>query len=690
MELTVEQALAKGVAAHKEGNLRDAEQFYLALLRRQPAHPEANHNLGMLNLAEGRTEAALPFFKSAVAANTKNQEFWLAYIECLIRMKSFDAAKHAVVNSSQADLTSEKINALNNKIELAERRYLKTRPGATASHTWRASDKKEQSELAGTPSQQQCSALLAVYRSGPPNKAKELATLMTKQYPEHGLGWKVLGSLFFQTGQLNDAAAAYKKAESLSPNDAEPLINLGMILHQLGNVSEAEACYRRAIRLNPSRGEAHSNLGNLLQEAGRLSEAEISHRRAITVRPEFEVGHFNLGNALQDLGRLAEAEQSLRQAIRLKPSFAEAHIALGSTLQQLGKLAEAKASYGEALELRPRFAEAHRKLCKLKKFVSRDEQYASMRKIFCDKDTPKDDLCRINFALAKANEDLADYEQAFRHYTQGNAILKELLQYDIRSDAALFNEVKANHHLIADCGSKISRPARTLEPLFIVGMPRSGTTLVEQIISTHPSVTGAGELNFVSELGESIARGRIDPSESTLMNFRAEYLSRLDLHAKGNHVVTDKMPMNFLYLGLITAAFPDAKIVHVKRDAAATCWANYKQYFDKRGLGFSSDIHDVVKYYQLYEDLMHFWTTALPQRIYTLDYESLTERQDVETRQLIDHLNLQWDDRCLAPETNERSVATNSNIQIRQRVYTGSSNQWKRYRPFLHGSLDDL
>jgi hypothetical protein len=227
-------------------------------------------------------------------------------------------------------------------------------------------------------------------------------------------------------------------------------------------------------------------------------------------------------------------------------------------------------------------------------------------------------------------------------------------------------------------------------PIFIVGMPRSGTTLVEQIISSHSKVTGAGELSFATQFGASIAQGLSDSTTDSLINFRERYLIKLQNVSNGNLIVTDKMPQNFLYIGLLAAAFPEAKIVHVKRNPTAVCWGNYKQYFASKSFGYCYGLDEVVAYYALYQNLMGFWEMKLPNRIYNLDYELLTINQDDETKKLIQHLDLDWESKCLSPQNNRRGVATASKLQIRKKVYQGSSEQWKKYEPFLNGAFDYL
>lgn len=288
--------------------------------------------------------------------------------------------------------------------------------------------------------------------------------------------------------------------------------------------------------------------------------------------------------------------------------------------------------------------------------------------------------------LAKASERLEDLATAFQFYAEGNSLRKKQLNYDKAQDAHLFERLKASYPCITahPLGSGIVTPEHA--PIFIVGMPRSGTTLVEQIISSHPLVTGAGELPFVSQFGLPLAVEQTPVDRNALATLREQYLNALKQRSEGKAIVTDKMPQNFRFLGLIATAFPDAKIIHVNRDPAAVCWANYTQYFVNDSLGYCYDLDDIKHYHELYQDLMRYWHQALPNRIYDLSYEVLTEDQEEETRKLIDHLGLYWDDTCWSPQDNNRRVATASDGQVRQSVYQGSSERWKRYKPYLNGA----
>jgi hypothetical protein len=250
--------------------------------------------------------------------------------------------------------------------------------------------------------------------------------------------------------------------------------------------------------------------------------------------------------------------------------------------------------------------------------------------------------------------------------------------------------VRATQPYLQKSLPEIRQGSTELLPVFIVGMPRSGTTLIEQIISSHSMVTGAGELNHVPQFGGYLALEPKCINPLAILDFREQYLSAVSELSNGKVVVTDKMPQNFRFIPLICAAFPEAKIVHVQRNSAATCWSNYKHYFTSNGLGYCYDLEDVVTYYKLYKDLMKFWESKYGERIYSLKYENFTIDQENQTRKLIEHLELNWEEACLSPHKNKRSVRTASQQQVRQKIYQGSSEGWRKYEPYLNGAFDSL
>ena len=540
------------------------------------------------------------------------------------------------------------------------------------------------------PSRNQIDTLLKYYQLKNYIKTKKLALTLTENFPNHEFAWKILSIVLKKTGKISESLIASEKLVEIKPQDALANYNLGNTYRELAKFSKAEESYKKAIYLKPDFSEAYYNLGIVSKKNSKLEEAEKYYKQAIHLQPNFAEAYNNLGTVLEDLEKLNESEICYKKAIALKPNFAEVYNNLGTNLERQGKLKDAQMSYEKAVLINPGLTNAHRQLSLIKKFDSYDKQYHLLQKLYLDRNISDEQRCHINFSLAKIHDDLENFEKAFKHLSEGNRIKKKLLKYNIKKDIELFNQVKLNFQQIGEISSRIKKNKIDLTPIFIIGMPRSGTTLVEQIISSHSKVTGLGELPFVSQFGYSITTGLVECNEETISKFRSDYLEKLGSLTDQNLIVTDKMPQNFLYTGLIAASFPEAKILHIKRNPAAVCWANYRQWFKSNDLGYSYSIDDIIEYHRLYEDLMKFWNYKLKNKIYKVNYEALTIHHEDEIKKLITYLGLSWEESCLSPEKNKRSVSTASNIQIRNKIFKGSSQKWKKYKPFLDGVLDSL
>ena len=428
-----------------------------------------------------------------------------------------------------------------------------------------------------------------------------------------------------------------------------------------------------------------------LYSQGQLQQALDQAKGLLEQFPHSILLHNICGAVYAAFKQYDAAIDSYKQAIKIKPDYAEAHNNMGVALLDKGELDAAIDSFKQALKIKPDFAEAYRNLSTITTHTADDDQLHEMQLLIRDTALSDDDRCHLNFALAKTHEDFNEPDKAFAYLSEGNALRKKLLSYTISQDQNLFGKLKKAQPSILKHALNPVLNDSGLVPVFILGMPRSGTTLVEQIISSHSDVTAAGELREISRYGDSLLfQGTDTVTEEGLSQFRQNYLRELTKRSDGKRLVTDKMPQNFRYIALICAAFPEAQIIHVQRDAAATCWSNYKHYFVAEGLGYCFDLKDVTAYYELYSDLMQFWQASYSDRIYNLNYENLTTDQDVETRNLIRHLNLEWEDACLSPQENKRAVRTASQQQVREKVYQGSSQQWRKYEPFLNGAFDRL
>ena len=465
---------------------------------------------------------------------------------------------------------------------------------------------------------------------------------------------------------------------------------LGASASELGMLDKAIEAYNKAISFKPDYAEAYNNLGDAFKDQGDLDNAVEACNKAISLKPNYAEAYNNLGNALKDLGKIEKAIEAYNKAISFKPDYAEAFNNLGIAYRDQRKTVEAIDSYKKSISLKPDLSGAHRNLSALIKYQENDPQISIVNDLLNLTTLNTHTRCELLYTFGKMMEDIGDYSAAFDNYVSGGALRKKILGYDLVQDQILFSKIKNTSKILDDLKFNESSEIIKNSPIFILGMPRSGTSLVEQIISSHSRVCGAGELKFVHSFGASIAIGSKPLTTDSLENFRKAYLNSLAKVSNGHQFVTDKMPHNFRYLGLLLKSFPDVKIIHVKRDAMATCWSNFKHYFSENGLGYCYDLNDTVEYFKLYSDLMTFWENLYPNRIYQLDYDKLTIEQEKETRKLIDYLGLDWESACLSPHKNERNVRTASNQQVRKKIYKGSSKGWHKFEPFLKNVFEDL
>jgi Flp pilus assembly protein TadD len=363
MELTVEQAMQQGAAAHKEGKLQDAERLYRAILQSQPLHPDANHNLGVIAVSFNKADVALPLFKKALEANPTIEQFWLSYIDALIKEQQLDNAKQVLEHARKQGVAGENLNVLEEHLALIVQAPKPTLPEQKKSLTFSEKRKKlaeqkkkklRKQNLEGiSPSQEQLTSLLEHYQNGRFEDAEKLAVSITQKFSKHQFGWKVLGALLQQTGRFRESLVPNQKAVALSPQDAAAHSNLGVTLKKLGRLEEAEASYKQAIALKYDYAEAHNNLGVTLHNLGRLDEAEASYKHAIALKSDYAEPHNNLGDTLQDLGRLDEAEVSYTHATELKPDYALAHYGLGKVFYIKGNEDLAQKNIVKANDIEP-------------------------------------------------------------------------------------------------------------------------------------------------------------------------------------------------------------------------------------------------------------------------------------------------------------------------------------------------
>ena len=505
-----------------------------------------------------------------------------------------------------------------------------------------------------------------------------------------------LGNTLLDLGQKEAAVAAYRDAIAAAPGYVEAHINLAATLQDLGRLEEALETYRQAIALAPDNAGAYFNLGKVLRALGRRDEAVDAYERALGLRPDYAEAHLNLGNVLFELNRDEGAAAAYGQAARLRPADAGARLNLAEAQQALGQTADTLATVGEALALDPASARGWFILSNLKTFKAGDPDLARMEALLTSArrsgEPSQASSIDLEFALGKAWMDADDADRAFAHLAAGNRLKRNELVYDVRTDEAWLAR-------IADAASPelFDRFAGAGEdsalPIFILGMPRSGTSLVEQILASHPLIHGAGELTDLEAVicgdagEEDITRAYpallSQLSEPRLKALGRAYVDRVRPLAGGKPRLADKMPGNFAFTGLIALMLPNARIVHCRRDPLDTCLSCYSRKFTS-GQAFSYDLRDLGRYYRAYDALMAHWRGLLSaDRFLEVSYEQVVGDLEGEARRLIAFCGLEWDDACLRFYETRRPVRTASVNQVRQPIYSASVARWRRFERHL-------
>ena len=518
--------------------------------------------------------------------------------------------------------------------------------------------------------------------------------------PNYAEAFSNLGAALRDQGKLDDAVAALREAIQIRPNLAVLHFNLGAALRDQGKLDEAVAVLREAIRIKPDYAEAFSNLGAGLRDQGKLDEAVAALREAIRIKPNLAVLHFNLSAALRDQGKLDEAVAALREAIRIKPDYPEAHCYLGLVLKQLGRLSEGRAALQDAARLSPHNVKYRRYLGEMLRSVAGDPHLATLERLAGESASLSvDDRIELHFALAKAYEDAGWYEKAFRQWLDGNALRRRQLSYDESATLGALDHAQSLFTAELFRGSQFTGYPSSL-PVFIVGMPRSGSTLVEQILASHPQVFGGGELRYFERIvGElrpifgdftNLSAQTPRTTGKDLSEFGARYVAVIERLAPAALHITDKMLDNFAFAGLIHLVLPNAAIIHTVRDPVDTCVSCFSQLFTV-GHDYAYDLVELGRYFRHYKDLMAHWRRVLPPgQILDLDYEDVVADLEGAARRVVAHCGLAWDARCLDFHRTERAVRTASAVQVRQPLYKSSVGRWRKYEAFLGPLLTEL
>ncbi len=556
--------------------------------------------------------------------------------------------------------------------------------------------------------------------------------IVARARPEHGDTHRNLGIALTEIGRLDEAIAHCTRAVALQPGYAGNYAKLAIALRLKGDLAAAHARLLRAMELEPERVETYEQLAMTLRALGREADAQIVLGRALTLRPETCEGLCQLGGLYFEMRRYEQAIDSYERALAIDPCSAAAYRGIGRVRFSQGLLEDARTAIAKALELEPenaanyaamgqtyqtegRFeaaidwqrqaiarqpnnAVAHYTLSMMRGANDRKERIRELERALTEGSPNPEQAVGLQFALGKVYDEDGDFDAAFRCFEAGNALRKTRQRFVLEEEVAFVDATIATfcRELYAELGP-IGNP--TDRPVFVVGMMRSGTTLVEQILASHPHIHGHGELEEIRWLAQSLVErsgaGRPYPDCASAIRgplaqrLAGEYLAVLERDAGEAIRSVDKMPANFRYLGLIALLFPAAKLIHCVRDPRDTCLSNYFQDFGIRH-AFTCDLRQLGLYHRLYRRLMAHWHAVLPMPILDVPYEALVADQEAWSRKIVDFVGLDWDARCLDYYKTDRPVLTSSFWQVRQPIYSSSIGRWRHYERHLGPLLDAL
>ncbi len=494
-----------------------------------------------------------------------------------------------------------------------------------------------------------------------------------------------------KSGNFPAAEVVLKNIIQKHPRNPDAFHLLGLLYHQAGKSQFAVPLIEQAIKFDKKRSYFHNNLGNAYKEMGEIKKAEFCFKRALKLDPRYVAARSNLGNAYLNQGEADKAIREQEKAIATEPNSHTAFYNLGNALLEKGEKEKAIAAFRKTIEINPDFAAAYRNIAEARKFTEVDADLKNLEnQISTNTSLPPKDIVQLHFGAAKAYEDLKDTKQCWQHLKQANDLYRKTYDYSVEDDLKLMRgmqEVVTRAFLDRHSIEAVAKP----NPIFIVGMPRSGTSLVEQILASHSQIHGAGELYFFEQIVyHGIKKGKSILPHTALTDFETrdfpplavQYCDKLRTIKTKLPFITDKMPRNFLYVGLIKLLFPNAIFIHCTRQPEDSCLSIYKKLFVGKQY-FAYNLEEQAHYYNGYLDLMSYWNSLLPGEILELSYENMVADTEAQSRRLVEHCHLDWEEACLNFHKTKRVINTASTAQVRQPIYTSSVQAWKKYETEL-------
>jgi tetratricopeptide (TPR) repeat protein len=660
-----------GQALEEHGLLERAAESFSRATALRPEFAEAHNDLGEVLLRLGRTDAAIASCRRAIAlrphfaaalGNLANAERARGAVAAAIAGYRRVIALEPGLAQAHGNLGSALLEAGEREAAIVSlRRAIELRP-----------------QLAGAVTQL-ARALTAAGRGAEavPHYERLLAGDPGVETLDE------YATLLAGLGRYEASARRYRDALERTPGNARLHANLGHVLHCLGDFRGGIEHSRRAIELEPQLPEAHLHLGNSLLALNALYEADAAYRAGLEIAPDHAALHTAHAMVERALGRLADAQTSARRALELRPGAADTLALLGSLAIDHGRFDEAEELLRNALAIDPELPEALASLAIVRKMSPADSAWRDAAERVLTRGLPVAHAINLHHALGKYYDDVEDHDAAFQHHRMGNELAgRSRLRYDRAEMTQRVSRTLAAFDRNALAALRLGGIASE-RPLFVVGMPRSGTSLTEQILASHPEVHGAGELLYWSFAADAERAASPEQRAATIAELGRAYLEGLAARAPDASRVVDKLPVNFRNIGLIHAALPGARFIHLERHALDTCLSIYFQGFSAAH-PYATDFGDLAHYYHEYRRLMAHWRAVLPPRtLLEVRYEDLVDDPEGWSRRMLEHIGLPWDPRCLEFHSTDRPVLTASNWQVRQPVGRGSVGRWRRYERFI-------
>ena len=689
-QLTLAQAFELAIAHQQNGNLAQAEQTLRQILQQNPKHAPSLHLLGVIAHQSNQTELAIKFIADAIAINPTDALFHSNRGEMCRILGRLDGA---IDHGKQAiRLNPNSASALSNL--------------GIAHYDNKDLDTAEKYQLQALQVNPQCLPALnnlgSIYRDkddSDKDTAIEYYRKVISINPSYIESINNLGAVLVEQEKFEEAIATLIQVIKLNPNYAEAHCNIAHAFIGQEKFDHALKGLEKAISLKEDYADAYIGRARIQQELNQLDSALISIKQALTIEPDNTDAHAVLGALCIENNQLDIARSSFKKALELDRTNGRALIGLGTLKMQTGDTEEAESYFNKALEIKPDDITARISIVQARKTIAGEENFLQLEAKIPELDSMTSTKAMpIHFALGKCYEDLKMDEKAFPHFLKGCEIKRSKIDYDADSQHKNIQSITDffNPGMI-DSLSGAGNPSTT--PIFILGMPRSGTTLTEQIISSHSAVFGAGELPDLLQLANTpLDNGATVGFPGSVKNLTKEhltalgdqYLAQVQAIAPEAKHITDKMPANFFCVGLIHLMLPNAKIIHIRRNPVDTCLSGFSKLFNN-GQAHSYNLVELGRHYCNYDRLMKHWHKVIPSdNFMEIQYEDLVANTEEKTRELISFVNLEWDDACLNFQDNKRAVRTASIAQVRKPIYQSSVAKWKRYEEHLGPLLIEL